>query len=279
MEDMQRVTSGIGQTFKDRRRRWVKRTGKRFIHSMSDFLGRQSLVPDSAVLDPRRFVFTTMLERHAVEIRREAEEILRHRDIIPSFDQVSPDQKRISMDGKWRTFFLYGFGTKLQKNCGKAPLTASLLEQVPGLQTAWFSILAPGYHIPAHRGVTKGILTCHLGLLIPQEAERCRMRVQDQTLIWQQGTTLIFCDAYEHEVWNDTDEERTVLLLQFERPMRLAGRLFNRAFVAILKLTAYYKDPKRNMEGFEERFEAATRRANEALERMSEPADRAQAID
>ncbi|MGI9492342.1 MAG: aspartyl/asparaginyl beta-hydroxylase domain-containing protein [Geminicoccaceae bacterium] len=265
---------GVQQDFlgslKRRRRRFVKRFGKIFIRSMSDFLGRQSLVPDTPVLDPGLFDFTKLLEANWQTVQGEASAILQHRDSIPSFDQISPDQKRISKDGRWRTFFVFGFGKRLEKNCAKAPATAALLEQVPGLQTAWFSILAPGYHIPAHRGVTKGILTCHLGLIIPKEAEHCRIRVEDQTLVWQQGKTLVFCDGYDHEVWNDTDEERTVLLLQFDRPMRLPGRLFSKAFVALLKLTAFYQEPKKNMAGFEDRFEAATKRANAALEKMSD---------
>lgn len=253
------------------RRRWVKRFGKTFIRSMSDFLGRQSLVPDTPVLDPAQFDFTKMLEANWEAVLDEACAILEYRDSIPAFDQVSPDQKRISKGGNWRTFFLVGFGERLEKNCAKAPATAKLLEQVPGLQTAWFSILAPGYHIPAHRGVTKGILTCHLGLIIPKERERCRIRVEDQTLPWKPGKTLVFCDGYDHEVWNDTDEERTILLIQFDRPMRLPGRLFSKIFVALLKLTAFYKEPKKNMAGFEDRFEAATKRATAALESMSEP--------
>lgn len=267
---MDEVQTGFFDQVKRRRRRLVKRTGKTFIRSMSDFLGRQSLVPDTPVLDPAAFAFTRILEANWEAVRDEARAILKHRESIPSFDQVSPDQKRISTGGNWRTFFLFGFGKRLDKNCMQAPETSKLLEQIPGIQTAWFSILAPGYHIPAHRGVTKGILTCHLGLIIPEDAEKCRIRVEDETLIWQAGKTLMFCDGYDHEVWNDTDEERTVLLIQFDRPMRLAGRLFSKAFIGLLKLTAFYKEPKKNMASFEDRFEAATKRANAALETMSD---------
>jgi len=268
---MENVQQGFKHGLRQTRRRFIKRLGKRVTRSMSDFLGRQSLVPDTPVLDPTTFAFTGKLEGNWQAIRDEAKVILQHRDSIPSFDQVSPDQQRISKGGSWRTFFLFGFGERLQKNCTKAPATADLLEQIPGLQTAWFSILAPGYHIPAHRGVTKGILTCHLGLIIPEQREQCRLRVEDQMLHWQQGKTLMFCDGYDHEVWNDTDEERTVLLIQFDRPMRWPGRLAAKAFIKLLKLTAFYKEPKKNMAGFEDRFEAATKRANAALEKMSDP--------
>ena len=256
---------------KQRRRRLVKKTGKSFIRSMSEFLGRQSLVPDTPVLDPAHFAFTKTLEENWTAVQDEARAILKHRDNIPSFDQVSPDQKRISKGGNWRTFFLFGFGVQLAKNCAQAPETTKLLEQIPGIQTAWFSILAPGYHIPAHRGVTKGILTCHLGLIIPKDAEKCLIRVEEERLVWREGKTLVFCDGYDHEVWNDTDEERTILLIQFDRPMRWPGRVFSKAFVGLLKMTAFFKEPRKNMTTFEDRFEAATKRANATLEKMSDP--------
>ena len=46
--------------------------------------------------------------------------------------------------------------------------------------------------------------------------------------------------------------------------------LVNTSFVRLLKLTAYYQEPKKNMVTFEDRFEAATRRANENLEKLSD---------
>ncbi|MEQ1525107.1 MAG: aspartyl/asparaginyl beta-hydroxylase domain-containing protein, partial [Aestuariivirga sp.] len=80
----------------------------------------------------------------------------------------------------------------------------------------------------------------------------------------------VFDDTYDHEVWNDTKEERVILLFDFDRPMRFWGRLVNSTFVRLLKLTAYYQEPKKNMATFEDRFEAATRRANENLEKLSD---------
>jgi len=268
---MDQVQDNVFGKLKQQRRRFVKQIGKTFIRSMSEFLGRQSLLPDTPVLDTAHFAFTQELEANWKLVHDEVQTILKHRESIPSFDQVSPDQKRISKGGSWRTFFLIGFGQRLAKNCAQVPETTKLLEQIPGIQTAWFSILAPGYHIPAHRGVTKGILTCHLGLIIPKAAERCRIRIEDEILVWQHGKTLIFCDGYDHEVWNDTDEERTILLIQFDRPMRWPGRLFSKAFVGLLKMTAFFQEPIKNMATFEDRFEAATKRANNTLENMSEP--------
>jgi beta-hydroxylase len=261
---------GIAARFRKERRKRVKRYGKRLIRRLADFLARQSLVGDAPVLDHRNFPFLQPFVDNWQAILAEVEAILKHRDAVPAFQEVSPDQMRIAKGANWKTFILYGFGNRSEKNCRQAPITTRLLEAVPNIETAWFSILGPGYHIPAHRGVTKGILRAHLGLIIPKEAEKCRMRVGDTIKVWRPGEIFVFDDTYEHEVWNDTDEERVILLFDFDRPMRLPGRLLNRAFVTLLKLSAYYQDAKTNIASFEDRFEAATRRANENLEKLSD---------
>ena len=263
--------NGFYARFKERRRKKVKKLGKRFVRGIADFLGSQSLVPDVPVLDKSQFPFMRSFEEHWREIRAEVEEILKFREAVPLFQEISRDQANISKGDNWRTFFLYGFGAKVERNCSRAPVTTKLLEQVPNLQTAWFSILAPGYHIPPHRGVSKGILRCHVGIIVPRMAENCRLRVEDQIVVWREGESFVFDDTYEHEVWNSTDEERVVLIFDFDRPMRLWGRIINRTLVALLKLTAYYQEPKKKMQTFEERFEAAARRANETLEKLSDP--------
>ncbi|WP_342641232.1 aspartyl/asparaginyl beta-hydroxylase domain-containing protein [Rhodoligotrophos ferricapiens] len=263
---------GVVAWLKQKRRRYVKQTGKRFIRGLADFLAQQSLVGDKPVMDSRDFPFLEKFTQNWETIRDEIAEVLKHREAVPTFQEVSPDQKRIAKGNNWRTFILFGFGEKLPKNCAKTPVTTRLLEQVPNLQTAWFSILAPGYHIPAHRGVSKGILRAHLGLIVPKDAERCRLRVADQICVWREGEIFVFDDTYEHEVWNDTEDERVILLFDFDRPMRFWGRLVNSSFVKLLKLTAYYQEPKKNMQSFEDRFEAATRRADANLEKLSDEA-------
>jgi beta-hydroxylase len=256
--------------FRKRRRRLVKRTGKRLMAVMSSVIARQSLVGDEPVLDNRHFPYLEPLCENWQAIRDEVRAILKHRDAVPLFQEVSTDQKRIARDTSWRTFILYGFGLKAEKNCRQAPVTSALLEQIPNLQTAWFSILAPGYHIPAHRGVSKGIIRGHLGLIIPTERDKCRMRVDDKICVWREGEIVVFDDTFEHEVWNDTSEERVVLLFDFDRPMGPLGRLLNNSFLRLLKLTSYYRDPLRRMQGLEDRFEAAVRRADAKLEALSE---------
>ena len=265
-------TGSTQRRFKSARRKYVKKLGRKLTRRLAHFLGRQSTVGDTPVLDPKHFPFLDSFTGNWQAIRGEVMEILKYREAIPAFQEVSPDQTRISKGKNWRTFVLFGFGSKLEKNCRLAPVTTRLLEAIPELQTAWFSILGPGYHIPAHRGVTKGILTTHLGLIIPKDAVKCYLRVADTINVWRPGEAFVFDDTYDHEVFNNSDEERVILLFHINRPMRFWGRTINRAFIRLMKLTAFYQEPKKNLQTFEDRFEAATRRANENLEKMSEKA-------
>ncbi len=222
------------------------------------------------MLDNKHFAFLNEFTDRWPEIEREVRGILRYRDAIPVFQDVSPDQMRIARGTNWRTFILYGFGARLDKNCRQAPITTSLLERVPNIQSAWFSILGPNYHIPPHRGVTKGILRAHMGLIIPKDTKNCYMRVEDQIKVWQRGEIFVFDDTYTHEVFNNTDDERVILLFDFDRPMGFWGRLVNSTFLNLMKLTAYYQEPKKNLATFEDRFEAAARRNNENYEKLSD---------
>ena len=168
---------------------------------------------------------------------------------------------------------LFGFGTRLEKNTALTPVSAKLLESIPNLQTpTWFSILPHlATHIPAHKGVTKGIIRAHLGLIIPKDFKKCRIRVGDEIMPWQAGKVFAFDDTYEHEVWNDTDEERVILLFDFDRPMKFGwGRFLNKQMMKLMKKTAYYKDPKKNLSTAEDRFEAAVKQASANLEAMSD---------
>ena len=258
-------------TLKGPVRRRVKRYGKRLTRWVAAYQARQGLVPDTPFVDTGHFPFLKEFEDRWEEIQAEAREVLKFREYIPGFQEVSPDQYRIATADNWKTHFLYGFGEKLETNCKLAPITAAIIGRASKIHTAFFSILAPGYHVPAHTGVTKGILRTHLGLIIPEEGEKCRIRVGDQFMNWENGKVFVIDDFYDHEVWNDSDEERVVLLLDFNRPMRPGGRLVTWLLLNAIKLSAFYQEPKNNLRGFEARLEAAVKRASAKLENQGGP--------
>ena len=145
--------------------------------------------------------------------------MLDDREALPNFQDISKDQIEITDDDRWKTFFLYGYGFEAKLGVQMCPKTAELMRQIPGMTTAMFSILSPRKHILDHRGPYKGVLRYHLGLIVPKDAEQCRIRVGDDIRHWQEGKSLMFDDTFNHEVWNDTDETRVVLFVDVLRPL------------------------------------------------------------
>lgn len=169
---------------KKKKRKMVKDLGGKVLWNLERVMTKFSKIPTTPFLDPYRFDWAKDLENNWQVIRDELDEILKQKESIPRSQDISEDQKSISKDDDWKTFFLYGFGYKAEVNCRRCPETTRLIESVPGMTTAFFSILNPGKHIPRHRGVYKGILRYHLGLKVPEPAEQCRIQVDDITAHW-----------------------------------------------------------------------------------------------
>jgi len=178
--------------------------------------------------DTEAFPWVKTVEANWLAIRNELELLLRRKEDIPNLQDVSPEQSFIARGGSWKSFFLYGFGHKIARNCARCPETARIVSRIPGLKMAMFSILAPKSHIPPHRGPYKGLLRYHLGLMIPQPSSSCRIRVADEIRSWEEGRSLIFDDSHDHEAWNDSDFDRVILFVDFLRPLPFPLSALNR---------------------------------------------------
>lgn len=224
----------------------IIRLGKHLRGGFDRLIASSSLVSNDPVLDMRDFPWTATLRENWRAIRDEAIAVALRGEASPSLSTISPDHRSIAEVNKWRSFFIWGYGYRIDDNADRCPRTAALVEGIPGLNSAFFSILAPGTHIPDHRGVTKGLITCHLGLIVPRDGD-VRMRVHDRTVRWAEGETLVFDDTYQHEVWNDTGGTRVVLLVQFERPLRHPGKWFAAKFLNIVRRSAFVQEARENI--------------------------------
>ena len=193
------------------------------------------------------FDWVPTLESATPAIRKELEGVLRRPEDIPAFHQLSPDQKKISKEDNWKTFALNVFGQPVADNCAQCPETARVIGAIPGVQNAFFSILAPQYHIPPHKGPTRALIRCHLALVVPEQSDQCWLRVDEERCHWREGEVLLFDDTYEHEVYNNTDEQRVVLFMDIDRPMDWLGSFVNGALLRLLKMSTYVKTPMRNL--------------------------------
>ena len=228
-------------------RRVLIRTGKRFLRWSGQFQARHSLVPSTPAIDNSTFDWVPRLESAWPEIRRELDHLLEHPEDLPAFHQISPDQKRISKGDNWKTFGFYVYGRRVDDNCAVCPRTAAVLDTLPGVRSAMFSILKPRYRIAPHKGPTRAVIRAHLGLKVPQDWRNVWIRVDDQILHWREGKVVLFDDTYEHEVHNDTDELRAVLFIDIDRPMDRIGTIFNRTLLWLIQASPYVKQPLKNL--------------------------------
>ena len=135
------------------------------------------------------------------------------------------DDHRVVSGKSWTEYVLFGSGST--ENDSDAPITKKLIRQyVPdavslaemGGGEVIFSRLAGKTHIKSHCGTTNMRWTAHLGLIVPKSKSDCRIRVADEWHTWDAGKILIFDDSFEHEVANNTFEERVVLLMRLWHP-------------------------------------------------------------
>lgn len=228
-------------------RRWLIRAGKNFLRWNGEFQTRHSLIPTTPTLDNKVFDWVPELEAAYPDIRKELDHLLQHPEDIPAFHQLSPDQKRISKGDNWKTFGFYVYGQRVDANCAVCPRTAAVLDKLPGMRTAMFSILKPHYHIEPHRGPTRAVVRAHMGLKVPEQKDKVWLRVDNDYIHWDEGKVVLFDDFYEHEVRNDTDEYRAVLFLDIDRPMDKVGTLVNRLLFALISASPYVKQPLKNL--------------------------------
>ncbi|MBK7950918.1 MAG: aspartyl/asparaginyl beta-hydroxylase domain-containing protein [Deltaproteobacteria bacterium] len=195
-----------------------------------------------------------ILERHFEVIQKECRELMAASDRIPHIRQSGGQYTTRGIHQvEWKTFMLKS-GRFLPQNCARAPETARLLRRIPGVETAFFSILGPNQHLRAHWGYYKGFLRYHLGLVVPDDNRdgRCWLRVNDDRnaydkrirsvieetpkYYWHEGEGIVFDDTYLHDAANESDSPRAVLFLDLRRPLPWALHALNVAFLALARL-------------------------------------------
>ncbi len=122
----------------------------------------------------------------------------------------------------WSTLHLLEKGEPVPERIARVPTSFAVLdENVPLCRianrapTMMYSLLKPKAHIPPHTGMLNVRFVCHLPLVVPPD---CGIRVGTQTRTWKPGEVMIFDDTVEHEAWNDSAQNRLVLIFDVWRP-------------------------------------------------------------
>jgi aspartyl/asparaginyl beta-hydroxylase (cupin superfamily) len=178
------------------------------------------------------------LDRNYAVIREELLSVLPEQRMLPRYHELDEMQYNISArvdpDKDWKIYPLNIMGVKPDAFCKRCPKTVEILDHIPGLFEAFFSILQGGKSIPHHEGPYRGYLRYHLGMVVPDKNPPS-IRLKDQIYTWKEGESVLFDDSWDHEVYNECAEDRVVLIVDIRRPMPQPFDGVNRLVQRVMK--------------------------------------------
>jgi aspartyl/asparaginyl beta-hydroxylase (cupin superfamily) len=172
--------------------------------------------------DPSDYPAVAQLEAGFAAIAEEAGR-LQPEDYLTYFPRGVPDSEAMAsaQPGMWKLFLFAHMGGQVQSSIQKCPRT---YEIVSGLSDycgdypwcdALFSLHTPGTRLMPHCSIDNLRIRIHLGIDIPEGSE---IRVDQETRRWQAGKCMVFDESFEHETWNETQQNRLVLIVDVWHP-------------------------------------------------------------
>jgi aspartate beta-hydroxylase len=185
-------------------------------------------------------------------IKNEFNQVYMHNNNMPLYHEIDPGEKEISNTtaNNWKVFMLYLLGHKPKANRAACPETCLILDTIPNLVQAFFSVLEPGKSIPLHEGPYLGYLRYHLGIQVPEDAPP-RLYVNSQEYIWQEGQGVLFDDSWPHAVVNNSQEMRVVLIVDVLRPMPTMPNFINKLMTGLLARYTYGRRVMHRLKGYQ----------------------------
>ncbi len=146
--------------------------------------------------------------------------------LVSSADRPQTEYHGLVDNPAWSTLYIWEKGGPVAELASAFPRTLEVMQKLPlpriGVRapSVLFSRLGPGARIPLHNGMLNTRLICHLPLIVP---DHCSFEVGGERRPWEVGKLLVFDDSVEHQAWNDSDEDRIILIFDIWRP-ELSGR-------------------------------------------------------
>ncbi len=212
--------------------------GARFRASVDLMLGRKRVylqeprhyyfpgLPQIQFYDREPFPWLEGLETAAPAIRAELLALLNDGAAFTPYlatqsDRPFDDGHGMRDNPDWSALYLWRDGAPVEEVVARCPATMAAMETLPLCGIArrtpsiLFSRLAAGAKIPPHNGFINTRLIGHLPLITPGQ---CGFRVGNETREWRDGEAWLFDDTIEHEAWNDSPEDRIILIFDVWRP-------------------------------------------------------------
>jgi ornithine lipid ester-linked acyl 2-hydroxylase len=119
----------------------------------------------------------------------------------------------------WKKIVIKAWGLQNIRLEREFPSIFQFVKNHPEICSCHIAKTSPNSYIKPHSGETNAIIRIHLGLKIPDQAKgMCSIRVMDKVMNWENGRAFGFIDALRHEVWNQTSEDRYIMIVDVIRP-------------------------------------------------------------
>jgi beta-hydroxylase len=192
------------------------------------------------ILDLADFAELAGIREHWQTIREEAVSLYQK----GYFESAKHPDSPAYYDIGFRTFFKYGwskfylqwYGYTHDSAKELCPNTVKILEKIPSVNGAMFSILPQGSKLTRHADPMACSLRYHLGLVAPN-LDSCFINVDGTSYSWRDGEAFLFDETYLHFARNDSDQYRLILMCDIDRPMSFVGSCVNLPYKQFVKLT------------------------------------------
>ena len=169
------------------------------------------------------------VEKNYEALRKELEVLWQNQsaNLMDEYGNYSAFDDKQFPPQSWKKIVLLVWGIRNKKIQERFPITTSLIEKFPAVTSCFITKATAHSIIKPHCGETNAHYRIHLGLHVPEtETEQCGMEVNGKKISWKNGKAFAFLDAYNHHVWNHTDTDRYVLIVDVLRPEFLQKRNF-----------------------------------------------------
>lgn len=171
------------------------------------------------------FPFLDAIEAAVADIRAELQAVLAQTDPFAPYVEIDPrrpdnTQAGLAGNSDWSAYYMVKEGAP-GPGAQACPKTMAVMAGAPlchiqgRAPSVLFSRLTPGATIPPHTGMLNTRLICHLPLIVPPG---CEFRVGNEQYPWIEGKAWAFDDTIEHQAWNRSDRDRTILIFDIWRP-------------------------------------------------------------
>lgn len=185
---------------------------------INTFMYLFSRVPNTPYLETAQFPAMKLFDEHWREIREEAVALMGAGQVKAS-DQFNDIGFNSFFKSGWKRYYLKWYDESHPSAKQSCPKTLALIEQVPQVKAAMFTVLPAGSRLVRHRDPYAGSLRYHLGLVTPND-DRCFMDVDGERRTWHDGESMMFDETYIHYAENDSEQGRLIFFCDVERPLK-----------------------------------------------------------